>query len=106
MTSEDGFPNFGFEDKERTHIFSQRITWSPSEGGRTRTKVGPESDNLYIEINTMRHVQFSLLNCWINAQLPSPLLGSPHAQGVRHTSLTGWSNSHFSKDIKQNVLAV
>ena len=32
---------------------------------------------------------------WINAQLPSPLVGSPLAQEVRQASLKGWSSSHF-----------
>ena len=55
---------------------------------------------------TMHCVRFGLLICWINAQLPSPFLGSPHTQGVRHTSLTGWNNSNFSKDKNKNMLAV
>ena len=33
----------------------------------------------------------------IYAQLPSPFLGSPLAQGVRQASLRGWSSSHFSE---------
>ena len=62
------------------------------------SKVGPERDNpLSEEKITIRHVGFDLLTCWINAQLPSLLLGSLHTQEVRHTSLTGWSNSHFPK---------
>ena len=54
----------------------------------------------------MHCVRFGLLICWINAQLPSPFLGSPHTQGVRHASLTGWNNSNFSKDKNKNMLAV
>ena len=52
-----------------------------------RAKVGSERDNpLLEEIITIRSVGFGLLVCGINAQLPRTLLGSPSAQGVRHTS--------------------
>ena len=68
---EDDFHNFGFEDKERAHIFSWGIAWSPSGGGVLRTKFGPEHDNPLVEINTMPCVQFGLFNCWMNVQLPS-----------------------------------
>ena len=74
-----------------------------------RSKVGPECDNpLSKEKITIRCVGFGLLTCWFNTQLPYPLLGSlcAHAQGVRHTSLTGWSSSHFSKDKNKDILAV
>ena len=45
------------------------------------SKVGPERDNpLSEEKITIRHVGFDLITCWINAQLPSPLLGSLRTQ--------------------------
>ena len=74
-----------------------------------RSTVGPECDHpLSKEKITIRCVGFGLLTCWFNTQLPYPLLGSlcAHAQGVRHTSLTGWNNSNFSKDKNKNMLAV
>ena len=67
-----------------------------------RAKADPERDNpLLEEMDAIRCVRFGLLICWINVQLPNPLPGSPRAQGLRHTSLTGWSNSHFSKDVNE-----
>ena len=55
--------------------------------------------------HTICHVGFGLLICRINVQLPSPLLGSPLAQGVKQTSLAGRSNSYLSKN-KRNMMAV
>ena len=41
-----------------------------------------------------------LLNCWSSVQKPSPLLGSPYAQGMSRTSLTGWGFSSLPQGCK------
>ena len=109
---EEDFPNFGFEDKERTHISHRELQIIYSGGWLcSGPKLDPERDNPLPEEKTHNSLCWIwpiTVICWINVQLPSPLLGSQLAQGVRQTSLTSltvWSNSHLSKD-KRNRMVV
>ena len=58
------------------------------------------------KIVTICCVGFGLLNCWSSVQIPSPIIGSLHAQGVSCTSLIGWGFSSLIQRCKIKISAV